>query len=231
MKTFKYKELNSFIIIEHQKINGLPQKINGPGYGYRDDLSLLSIKQCIMKKITSYSLILSLAAIVLMSCSKSSDIASWRKSGKKDFLEFKIDGQSYRMEEKQPTSGNSDFITGIAIETGPSEGKYVMKVSFSHSSTKEGIAISLYDHISITNPHYDLKLNDVGIFTFTTSDGNRYCAGSSSYGSIDFTNIDLTLNHRMEATFQMTNMELVDKEGNLISAGHVLSGGRIKTNI
>ncbi|MEO8770473.1 MAG: hypothetical protein ABI402_10325 [Ferruginibacter sp.] len=182
-----------------------------------------------MKKITTYLLILPLLAVLLMSCSKTADEATWEKYGIKDFIEFKIDGQSYRMEEEG--SGNSDFISSVANQSRPQESQYALQISFTHAVTTESMAISVFDYAVINQFHYNISAGDHRIFTYTMPDGNQYRLSNSSYGSIDFSNIDITLNHRVEATCQMTNIGLVDKEGNVISSGHVLTGGRTRANI
>ena len=183
-----------------------------------------------MKQTLNYLFISTIVVITLMSCSKTK-LESTSNSQTGDYIEFKIDGQLYRMNEQQIGPGNTDFITGAARQEATFGGKYALQIAFGHSTQDEAVGLAVADYAKITKPHYELTLADGEMFTYIMPNSNQYMTSSTSHGSIDFTSIDTTLNHTVEATFQMTGLELWDQDGNVISSGHTLTEGKIKTKI
>lgn len=183
-----------------------------------------------MKKLMTHFCILVVLAS-FSSCSKS-DTNPQSNSATGEYIEFKIDGQLYRMEEQQIGAGNTDFIVGAARHSGPTYGKYGLTISFAHSTQDEGASVSVIDNEPITKSHYDLSLVDFSsLVTYIMPNGNQYMISDISAGTIDFTSIDTSLNHALDATFQITNLELWDEDGNVISTGHTLTDGKIKTKV
>lgn len=179
-----------------------------------------------------YQLFLSIVLISFCyGCSKTA-VNPQTNAGMGEYIEFKIDGRLYRMEEQQVGVDNTDFIIGAARPTGPTSGKYGLQIAFAHSTQDEGAGILILDNEPVTKSHYDLNQVDFSsMFSYIMPNRNQYMLTDLSAGSIDFTNIDTAFNHEVVATFQISNLELWDKDGNVISTGHTLTDGKIKTKI
>lgn len=176
------------------------------------------------KTATYYSIIFLTCSIIFTSCKKDSS-----SPASNNYIEFKIDGQQYRMEQDQEANG--DFTTGAAQHTGPTFGKYGLTIAFGHSLSDEGAGMTIIDAQKVTKSHYDLTTLGGNIFTYIMPNSTQYISGASSTLTVDFSIIDTAVAGTLEGTFTATNLELQDEDGNTISTGHTLTEGKVKTII
>jgi hypothetical protein len=181
-----------------------------------------------MKTFTKYFLITATLLTIVAGCKKDkqSDPAS---SDSDEYIEFKIDGQFYRMDEQM---NGSNFVVGAATHDGPFSGKYGLQIAFANSTQDEGATVMVLDSEPITKQHYSLDLlNFTSLVTYIKPDQTQFIISATSVGNINFTSIDTTVNHAIEGTFEINNLDLQDIDGNFISTGHTLTDGKFKTSI
>ena len=176
------------------------------------------------KSAIYYSIIMLTCSLFFTSCKKDSS-----SPASNNYIEFKIDGQQYRMEQNQESNG--EFTTGAAQHSGPTFGKYGLIVAFGHSLSDEGAGFTLIDAQKLTQPHYYFTTVDGGVFTYIMPNSTQYISGATSTLTIDFSTIDTVAAGTLEGTFSATNLELQDEDGNTISTGHTLTDGKVRTII
>lgn len=146
------------------------------------------------------------------------------------FMEFKIDGQHYRMDE------NLLQLTITTAANGQASGSYYLAPGISNASDDSFMLFTIYDDAPITQMHYDFApytgapgtVFNPGTFAFNRSDGRQYQMGSTTTGAVDFTRLEIQPNGVLEGTFHFTNLRLIDEDGDQISTDHQLTDGRFR---
>lgn len=178
-----------------------------------------------MKKIATFFLLFIIAGVSLSSCKK--DLG--RNSSGDEYMEFKIDGVLYHMNQYQ--NSPTDFTVVTATHHGPNYGKYSLTNAAAHSPGDEGAGIIVIDNNPIMANNYTLSLQNGEVFTYVTPDGRQFMSSASSAASINFNSIDTTMGHPVEGSFQVNNLDLLNEDGDIISSGHTLTQGSFKTKV
>jgi hypothetical protein len=178
-----------------------------------------------MKKLIINSILFTMMVIGMLSCKKQNLL----NSGTGKYIEFKIDGQQYRLEEKQISS--TDFTVATAHHSGPTSGKYFFSIAVAHSPGDEGAWIVITDAEPITKTDYTLNVAHGDNISYVMPDGRQYLSTSSSVATVHFSSISTAMGDPVEANFQVSNMQLFDEDGDLVSSGHTLTDGHAKMSI
>jgi|GEM_PF-2985186 len=197
-----------------------------------------------MKTNLNLSLYLLLCVLFSMSACKKKDTIEGVLSGNGDYIEFKLDGTTHRIE----TSGvnSSDYVQSVTqyqTDTALNSNSFI--VTLAHvknlSSGLPPSALFRINQEAVFSPgNYVLPPFDISnpsdtlvTFIYVKADSSSYnfTTGPSNSGSIQLTKVNPSSGGKTEGTFSFNSVEHRDKSGNVISSNHIITDGKFRGTV
>lgn len=143
------------------------------------------------------------------------------------FIEFKIDGSKYRIDDYNTNDGNGT----VTFANTPSLPLYQVIIVFYTASPSGADNISLHQisqsPIEAKNYEYgDFNALERPTFIQILPSLYGYSVTTESRGNVIFTRFDTYSGGKVEGTFQLNNLNYHDKDINTISSNHNLTEGK-----
>ena len=197
----------------------------------------------------TFNLIITLTALIVIGagCKKNSDDeiipAGTQNPGTPtgNFIEFKMDGVHYRMDETAP---NSTHYIGTTNPFGFQNGTYHLTAQFGHivnghsTASMPSTGITLYSSSALDTGYYEcqsdsdniMPIDPSGEFVYMFADQSSFQANAYITTSIKLhiTEADSSNLGYTAGTFEISYLEKLDENGDVTSVNHHLTEGKFR---
>jgi hypothetical protein len=193
-----------------------------------------------MKNIQNFSLFFLITSLAFLGCKKDSTQPSGSlnttNNSSSDFIEFKIDGTQYRIEEIQSATANSIGVVGqydSTYNSGTGLTNHIASIHFMNimpPNTLTDVLWTFFSNQTIAPDtfQYSITGGNMGLpfFQALVQNNCAYSAIDSSSFILNITALQHQTGGKMEGIFSAGNLQLTNSNHVVLSSGHQLTDGK-----
>jgi len=152
-----------------------------------------------------------------------------------EYIEFRIDGHQYKITGSAAGGTVNADAAAMLFDSGFQKG---LVFRFVNMDPLQMVGFTVYDltfpmgnQYTISADPYQTNPYNPSEFGFIMEDERQYIFSLATTGSFEFTSIDSVVGGIVEGIMQLTNLDLTDENGDVISSGHTLTNGKFRVII